>query len=334
MYDKIRTTLFPLLAAFIWGTAFVFQTYNTAGTFTFNFMRSFVASVFLVALLPIFTKGDFRHLLIEKSRSETLNLWLGGVISGVALAFGSFLQQYGVDHGVEAGKASFLTALYVVLVPVFGVFLKKKVTPNTWIAIVIAVVGQYFLCIKRGFTVNPLDLIVLAGALLFAVQILAIDHFSPKCDGVKMSCIQLLTMAVISLVLSCIFENPQPADLTDNILPVLYLGICSSGIAYTLQIVAQKDSNPTLVSLLLSMEAVFGVISAAIFLKEFLSVREYIGCLLMVGAVLLSQVNIFEFICKNKAGKDGKNEEQNQEQNDEKIASVSRENVSEVQTEV
>ena len=309
MYDKIRTTLFPLITALIWGSTYVVQSAYSPRPLSFNCMRAFVATVFLLLVLLVFTKGDVKHLLRGKDRKETLNLWLGGMLSGMSLACVGNLQQFGLSNGVEAGKAGFITALYIVLVPLLGIFLKKKVTANVWIAVALALVGQYFIFVKNDFSVNLNDLFIFGAAFMSAVHILIVDHFTAKCHPIKMSCIQVMTMSVISLVLACVFENPQPSDLTNNIFPILYVGLGSSGIAYTLQVVAQKDANPTIITLLLSLEAVFSVIAGAIFLHEVLTGREYLGCALMFIAVLLAQFDIFEMIRARKAKKSAVTEE-------------------------
>ncbi|MBE5732796.1 MAG: DMT family transporter [Clostridiales bacterium] len=292
MYDKIRKSVFPLFAALIWGVAFVAQTNNTAGAFTFNAMRAVIAFIFLIPVVLIFTKGDVKHLFCEKEKKNTKALWIGGVLCGVALSFATYLQQLGIDNGTEAGKASFLTAMYIVIVPIIGMFFKKKVPLTVWISAIIAVGGLYLLCIKSDFSVRPSDILVVACSFVFACHIMIIDKATSMCNGIKLSCIQFLTMAVVSSVCAFIFETPKLTDFTSNVLPILYLGVCSSGIAYTLQILAQKDANPTVTTLLLSMESVFGVIAGAIGNGEIMIAQEYIGCALMLVAVVLAQIPI------------------------------------------
>jgi drug/metabolite transporter (DMT)-like permease len=270
--------------------AFVFQTDNTAGAFTFNAMRAIIAFIFLVPMVLVFTKGDIKHLFSEKEKKNTKALWIGGILCGVAMSFATYLQQLGIDNGTEAGKASFLTAMYIVIVPIIGIFFKKKVPLSVWISAVIAIGGLYLLCIKSDFSVRPSDLLVVACSLVFACHIMIIDKATSMCNGIKLSCIQFLTMAIVSLLCAFIFEKPQWSDFTNNVLPILYLGVCSSGIAYTLQILAQKDANPTVTTLLLSMESVFGVIAGAIAKGEIMQTKEYIGCALMLFAVILAQI--------------------------------------------
>lgn len=292
MNSKFRSTVLPLLAAFIWGTAFVAQKVSTARALTFNASRSIVAVVFLLLLILILTKGDVRHLLSEKNPSDTKKLWVGGILCGAALAAATFFQQYGMDHGTEAGKAGFITALYIMLVPILGLFLKKKAGWNVWLAVGLAVVGLYFLCIGENLTVRSSDMCVLVCAFLFAVQIHLIDHYSVYCNCVKLSCIQFLTSFVLSAIGALLFETVTVPILRDNLIPILYLGVFSSGIAYTLQMIAQKGANPAVVSVLMSMESVFSVLSSAVILREKLTGREYLGCGIMFMAVLLTELNL------------------------------------------
>ena len=198
----------------------------------------------------------------------------------------------GLVAGASVGKTSFITTLYVVLVPICGLFLKKKVSPAVWISVLLGVAGLYCLCIKDDFTIAPSDLLVLLCAFGYTLHILVIDHFTQKVDGVKMSCIQFLTCAILSAILMLIFENPTWADIVPCMGSILYVGVFSSGVAYTLQILAQKDSNPTIVALLLSLESVFGAVSGAIFLHETMTGKELIGCVLMLIAVVLAQLDL------------------------------------------
>jgi drug/metabolite transporter (DMT)-like permease len=298
---KVKTTVFPLLAAFIWGVAFSAQKGNETGALTFNACRGIVAFVFLLVVVLVFTKGDWRHLLCESSPKETRTLWIGGICCGLALAFATFLQQVGLDGNTEAGKASFLTAMYIVLVPILGIPLKRRASLNVWVSVAVAVVGLYMLCVKEETEIRPDDLIVLSCSLVFAIHILLIDHFSPKTNGIKLSCIQFLTVFVVSGVLAFAFEQPSWEGIQASLLPIVYLGVMSSGVAYTLQIVAQRDADPTTLTVLLSMESVFGVIAGAFVLGEVLSSREYVGCILMFVAVILAQIPFDKLRKKEKA---------------------------------
>ena len=293
-HNQVRQVVFPILAAFIWGTAFVAQDMcaDSIGTFTFNATRYFIAvlALLVVILIKDSLAKDKPSLSPIQKKAANKQLWLGGLCCGTALAVASNFQQAGMVAGTDSGKAGFLTALYVVLVPLFGLFFKRKVNLSTWIAVVLSVVALYLLCIKGEFSLAPGDLLILVCAVCFAVHILVIDHFTAYCDGVKLSCIQFLFAGIISAICMFIFETVDFAAIWSCTLPLLYVGIFSCGVGYTLQILAQKDSNPTVVTILLSLESVFAVIAGAIILKQQMSVREYIGCAVMFAAVILAQI--------------------------------------------
>ena len=243
-------------------------------------------------------------------------MWIGGICCGTALAIASNFQQAGISAGTDSGKAGFITALYVVLVPVFGLFFKRRLSLPTWIAVVLSVVALYLLCIKGDFSLAPGDLLILVCAVCFAIHILVIDHFTASVDGLRLSCVQFLVAAVLATVAkvvcvvlglngtgditsaTSIFAMPDWDAILACTLSILYVGVFSSGVGYTLQILAQKDSNPTVVTILLSLESVFAVIAGAIILKQQMSVREYIGCAIMFAAVILAQI---QFPVKQKA---------------------------------
>ena len=216
MPKQIRQTVLPLVAALIWGTAFVMQKGNTAGALTFNAARSVIAFLFLLPVILLFTKGDIRHILSEETKENTRALWLGGFFCGLMLAGATYLQQYGLDHGTEAGKAGFLTALYMVLVPVFGLFFGKKVSVRIWAAVGIAVAGLYLLSFRSGFSFRHSDLIIIPCAVLFAVQILLIEHFSVKCSCIRLSCIQFLTSFVLSAAFAAIVNVTSTGSASSN----------------------------------------------------------------------------------------------------------------------
>ena len=301
-YNQMRQVVFPILAAFIWGTAFVAQDLcaDSIGAFAFNATRYFIAvlALLVVILISDKLKKNKPTLTAQEKKAANKQLWLGGLCCGAALAIASNFQQAGLVAGTDAGKAGFITALYVVLVPVFGLFFKRKVSLPTWIAVVLSVVALYLLCIKGDFSLAPGDLLVLVCAVCFAVHILVIDHFTAYCDGVKLSCLQFLFAGTISTICMFIFEDVDFAAILSCALPLLYVGIFSCGVGYTLQILAQKDSNPTVVTILLSLESVFAVIAGAIILKQQMTVREYIGCAIMFAAVILAQI---QFPTRQKA---------------------------------
>ena len=316
-HNNVRQVLFPILAALIWGTAFVAQDLcaDVIDTFSFNAARSYIAVVVLLVIIFIFDKlkKEKVELTPAEKKKARRDLLVGGFCCGTALAVASNFQQAGIAAGTEAGKAGFLTALYVVLVPLFGLFFRRKVSLPVWIAVALSVASLYLLCIKGDFSLAMGDLLVLVCAVCFAIHILVIDHFTATVDGIKLSCVQFFFAAVWATlaklvctllglggigdtsVATSIFAVPDWAGIWACILPILYVGVFSSGVAYTLQILAQKDSNPTVVTILLSLESVFAVIAGAIILQQQMTGREYLGCVLMLVAVILAQIpNPFE----------------------------------------
>ena len=300
--DGIRHNVLPVLAAFIWGTAFVAQDLASEhlGAFSVNFSRSFVAAIFLGVLALVVDlirkrkavrAGTWVELTAEEKKKGRKMLLIAGGVCGTILSLASVLQQAGIAIS-GAGKAGFLTALYVVIVPILGIFLKKHVPFEVWIAAIIAVCGLFLLCVKAGtgFKISSGDLLLVASALAFSVQIMVIDHYSLHVDGIKLSCAQFAVETIWCGIGMLIFEHFTFAALWACILPILYCGIMSSGIAYTLQIISQKGANPAIVSILMSLESVFATISAAVLLGDVLTFREYIGGTLMFIAVVLSQV--------------------------------------------
>ncbi len=287
--------LILLLAAALWGFAFVAQEKASGvGAFALGAARSALATVFLTILIIVFDKitKNGRRLVSKSGIDFTKSELIGGCVSGLALTVASAFQQLGINQGTDSGKAAFVTALYVVLVPVYALALKKRAPINVWISVVIAVVGFYLLCIKNGLSILPSDALVLACAFTFPLQILSIDHFSKKCDCIRLSCIQFASAAVFNTAISLVLEEPvlEMSHVIDAFPSVLYLGIVSSGIAYTLQIVGQKGVNPTAATLIMSLESVFGVIGATLIIGTRLEPREYVGCAVVLSAVIISQL--------------------------------------------
>ena len=305
---KYISTAMLFTAAVIWGFAFAAQdAASNMGAFTLGFARSIVAGIFLVGVVMVFDKilGTNRRLISKKGIDINKIELISGVILGIVLVVASAFQQKGINSGTDGGKAAFITALYVVLVPVYALALKKKAPINVWISIMIAVVGFYFLCIKNDLTIDTSDILVIAASMIFPIHILTIDHFSPKCDGIRMSLVQFFTAAALNLVIAIITESSTDfALILPNILPILYLGIGSSGIAYTLQILGQNGVNPAAASIILSLESVFGVIGTALFLGKTLTPREYLGCAIVLVAVILSQIDLGALIKKKTANKE------------------------------
>ncbi len=292
--NYVRQFIFPLLAAMIWGAAFVAQSIGaeTIGCFAFTMARSAIAAVELFILTFILRLVRHKKRTEEEKKAYRKDLIYSGFFCGTILMAATNFQQFGLGT-TDAGKAGFITALYVVLVPVFGLPLHKKVTPTICVSVALAVGGLYLLCVRIGapFSVTRGDLSVLICAALFAVHILCIDHYSDKVDGIELSCAQFTVVAIESLICMLLFEQGTVwADFSVNLPYILYVGIFSSGVAYTLQILSQKGSNPTVVSLLLCTESFFAAVSGAVFLHERLSTQEYIGCALMLAAVVLAQI--------------------------------------------
>ena len=284
----IKSSLFLFLAAFIWGVAFVAQSVGMdyVGPFTFNAVRSVIGGV---ALLPCIFLLDKREAKARKKEEDPKTLLTGGILCGVVLCIASNLQQIGINY-TTVGKAGFITAMYIVLVPILGIFLKKKAGVKVWASVVLAVAGLYLLCMTETFSFGKGDVLVLFCALMFAVHILIIDHFSPKVDGVKLSCIQFLVCGLLSAVPMFLFEKPEPGAVCSAWLPILYAGIFSCGVGYTLQVIGQKNMDSTVASLILSLESVISVLAGWVLLKQQLSGRELLGCVVMFAAIILAQL--------------------------------------------
>ena len=284
----IRSGFLLLLAAFIWGIAFVAQSVGMEhlGPFSFGMARFFLGSIVLLPLVVFRRRQNRKKGITPAGKKIT---WIAGICCGLALGVATSFQQMGLKY-TTVGKAGFITTLYIIIVPILGVFLKKKVRGRVWICAGIAAVGMYLLCMSESLHIGKGDLLVFVCAILFSIHILVIDYFSPLADGVEISCIQFLIAGVFSLIMMLLFEHPQITDFTISWLPIAYAGIMSSGVAYTLQIIGQKDMDPTAASLLLSMESTFSVLAGWAILNQKLTLRELAGCVLMFIAVILVQL--------------------------------------------
>lgn len=309
---KLKNALLLALTAFIWGTAFVAQSVGMdyIGPFTFNGIRSFIGALTLVPCILI-QKGicgrDKRAAqstsIIERiSGSEKVSentidmhngnikeLIVGGLFCGILLFAATSLQQAGIKY-TSAGKAGFITACYIVIVPLIGIFMKKTSGWKIWAAVVLALAGLYCLCITDGFSVGKGDVLILLCAIGFSAHIMVIDYFSPRVNGIALSCIQFLVCAVVSLPFMFSLEHPEMAAILSAWLPILYAGVLSCGVAYTLQIIGQRNANPTIASLILSLESCFSVLAGWVILHESLSIKESAGCVLMFAAIILAQL--------------------------------------------
>ncbi len=281
-----------LLTAAIWGFAFVAQRIGSqyVGAFTFNGVRFALGSVSLIPLIIYFDKrkksGSNNEEKVEVNAKKSI---LPGVLVGTVLYVAATLQQVGLNY-TTAGKASFITGLYMVFVPIIGIFLKHKIGKNSWVGVVVAIVGLYLLSVNENFSIGYGDFLEVIGAIFWAIHILTIDYLSCKIDSLKLSCIQFATCSILSLITALIFERITISGLSQALVPILYGGLLSVGVAYTLQVVAQKNAKPSHAAMILSMESVFGAIGGALLLGERMSSRGYIGCILILVGILVSQI--------------------------------------------
>ena len=291
---NLRSSALLLLTACIWGVAFVAQSVGMeyVGPFTFNFVRSILGGLVLIPCIFFLKrekKAEAEKVSEEEKKAQRKTLLAGGICCGVALCLASNFQQIGIQY-TTVGKAGFITACYIVIVPVIGLFLGKKCTKFIWAAVAMALIGLYLLCITDGFSIGKGDLLVLVCAFLFSLHILVIDYFSPKVDGVKLSCIQFLTCGVLSGIPALLLEHPELSSILTAWQPILYAGVMSCGVAYTLQIIGQKNMNPTVASLILSLESCISVLAGWIILGQQLSTKEILGCVIMFAAIILAQL--------------------------------------------
>ncbi|MEG0775811.1 DMT family transporter [Clostridium sp.] len=291
---RLVANLLLLLTAAIWGFAFVAQRIGSqfVGAFTFNGIRFALGALSLIPLIIYFDKkkksqsSDDSESKIEVTAKKTI---ISGIVVGMVLYAGATLQQVGLIY-TTAGKASFITGLYMVFVPLMGIFLKQKIGKNSWIGVALAVVGLYLLSVNEDFSMGYGDILEVIGAIFWAIHILTIDNFAKKIDPLKLSCIQFATCSFLSLVTALLFEQITMSGISKALIPILYGGLLSVGVAYTLQVVAQKNAKPSHAAIILSMESVFGAIGGALLLSESMSSRGYIGCALILGGILVSQI--------------------------------------------
>lgn len=308
MSEKMKGPLMLMTTAMIWGTAFVAQKngMELIGPIAFNGIRTIIGGIILLPVIFFMnrkkaSKNENDELSeqeqTEAKKQEKKLLLTGGIICGLALMVAGNIQQVGLFY-TTAGKTAFITPLYVVIVPLIGLFLKKKIRPVMWLCVFASVVGLYFLCIPAGEGfggINKGDMIVLVCAVFFAIHILAVDYFSPKVDGIKLSCIQFFVAGGISILLmlpldpALGFDLPSWSNILASWFPLCYVGIMSCGVAYTFQVVGQSYVNPTAAAMILCLESVFGVIAGMIFLGEAMALRETVGCIIMFTAIIAAQ---------------------------------------------
>lgn len=304
---KIRNSLLLLLTAAIWGVAFVAQSVGMdyVGPFTFNCVRSLIGGIVLIPCIWFLGRLDGRDggekAPFQDRKKERKDLVTGGVLCGLLLCLASNFQQQGILY-TSVGKAGFITACYIIIVPVLGIFLHKRCGLHVWLGVLFALAGLYFLCIKGNtdtletdrfiswFPVGKGEVLLMICALLFSLHILVIDYYTVRADGVKMSCIQFFVCGILSGIGMFAVEEPRIADILTAWQPILYAGVMSCGVAYTLQIVGQKGINPTVASLILSLESVISVLAGMVFLSQNLTPWEILGCVLMFAAIILAQL--------------------------------------------
>lgn len=286
----LRQSALLLLAAAVWGVAFVAQSVGMeyVGPYTFLASRSVIGALVLMPYILL------RERNAKKTQPEHIGdrklLVKGSVCCGCLLFVASILQQIGIMY-TTVGKSGFITAMYIVIVPILSIFLKKRASIKVWIGVVLAVVGMYFLCMTPGnIILQKGDVLIFLCAIIFSFQILAVDYFAPQVDGVKLACAQFAICGLLSGIGMFFFERPTMEAVLAAWLPILYAGVLSTGVAYTLQIVGQRGMNPTVASLLMSMESVISVIAGWAILNQALSGRELMGCVLMFAAIILVQL--------------------------------------------
>ena len=285
---KLAGSLLLLLTALIWGSAFVSQRIGMSYVepLTFNSIRTFIGGLFLIPFIPVFCRN--RPMLPPKGTERNV-LLAGGLVCGLLLCIASNLQQVGIQY-TSAGKAGFITSLYIVLVPCLGLFIGQRIGKLMWTAVLLAVVGLYLLCMGEKLVLERGDLYIILCALAFAFHILAVGYFATRTDGIKLACLQFLVSGAVGMLCMALFETPHIKDILACSFPILYAGIFSCGLAYTFQIIGQVHVAPAVASLLMSFESVFAVLSGWAILGEHLSFKELSGCILMFCAVILAQL--------------------------------------------
>lgn len=295
--NSLKGSIILLIAAMIWGFAFVAQDVaaQLIEPFTLNGVRFLIGSASLLPVILIMSKKTGRPIL-EKTPEDRKVLVKAGVLCGVFLCIAANIQQFGIaiypPEAASSGRSGFITALYVILVPIFGIFLKKKIGLNVWVSVACATIGMYLLCFAEGLNGVYLgDIIVLCCAVGFTFQIMSIDKYGSRVDGVKLSAIEFFVSGVLSLILMVIFENPEISNILAAWKQLIFLGVFSSGVAYTFQIIGQQNmENPTVASIIMSLESVFAAIGGVLLLNESMTAREVIGCIIMFAAIILSQL--------------------------------------------
>ena len=295
---EVSSAILLFLAAFIWGVAFVAQSVGMdyVGPFTFNGCRFLLGGLVLTPFALIREKKYqkskiYKDMTCKEQKKHKQTTLVGGLCCGIAICIASSFQQAGMLY-TSVGKAGFITALYIVLVPVMGVFMKKEVSAIVWVGVLLAAIGFYFLCITESFSINYGDVLLFLCAICFTFHILIIDYFAPRADGVALSCIQFWFSGVVCVGIALFKETPEISAIIAAAVPILYAGVMSCGVAYTLQIIGQKHMKPAIASLILSLESVISVLAGWVILKEVLTGRQLLGCVLVFSAVILAQIPV------------------------------------------
>lgn len=291
---SLRGSLMLLIGAAIWGSAFVAQdvAMNYIGPYTFNALRYLVGALFLLPVIVIndaITRRRHPEHSAEEIKKTNAYSWKGGIIAGLALIIPTTLQQIGLTE-TTAGKAGMITGMYIITVPLLGLFLGKKCGLNVWLAVALGVAGMYLLCVTGELTISKGDILLLISIVFWAVQILAIDHYAPNTDCFRLVCMEFVVCSVLSCIPMALTETlPDRAALTGALMPVLYVGIFSCGVAYTLQPLGQRDTPPAAASLIMCLESVFAAVTGYLLLGDSFTARELVGCVLMLTATVLAQ---------------------------------------------
>lgn len=277
-----------MIAALVWGAAMSFQSEGMehVGPLTFQAVRFMLGGTVLLPLVFLLGKKDPGEDRPDYSPKGVL---FGGAVCGIFLMIACTLQQFGIIY-TTVGKAGFLTSLYIIVIPILGIFLKKKTGLNVWIGVVLAVIGMYLLCMKESLVLSKGDALVFICAFVFSFQIMAIDKYAAIYNGLKLSCVQFYVCGILSAVVMFIFEKPDISSILKAYVPILYTGVCSCGLGYTFQTIAQKDLQPAVASIIMSLESVFAAVFGWIILGQKMTGREIIGCFVMFAAIIIVQL--------------------------------------------
>ena len=287
-FKKIRAALMLTIAALVWGAAMSFQSEGMehVGPLTFQAVRFLIGGTVLLPAVFVLGKNDPGK---DRADYNPKGVFIGGAVCGIFLMLACTLQQFGILY-TTVGKAGFLTSLYIIMIPILGVFIGKKIGLNVWLSVALAMVGMYLLCMKESLVLSKGDTLVFICAFVFSLQIMAVDKYTAIYNALKLSCIQFYVCGILTCILMFIFEKPMLNDILNAWVPILYTGACSCGIGYTFQSIAQKDLDPSLASILMSLESVFAALFGWILIGQKMSYREIVGCVIMFAAIIIAQV--------------------------------------------